>query len=348
MNGGTSDSLSQNEIDLLFGGGGGGGTVTTPKADRPRRTSDDLQVYDFRRPARISKDRKRSLQAMYGLLCKSLEGWLTGRVRDQIELELQSVEQLTFGEFMLALPSPCASFVLDVGDDTGTQGVIDFGHELAFFLVDRLLGGAGITAMPDRALTQLERLVVRVVAERVASQLGEAWKDYVDLGLAVSGFESIPEMLQVANREDPVLVGNIEVRIGDTSSLLLLCLPFQSLEKFFTGDSSRRTTTVQGTPEERAADRGRLEGTLRSSRVSVSARLPEFAVPAHVLADLRPGMVLPTGLSPAVGLELFVAEQRRFAGLPGRVGKQLALRVTESVEPEPDDLIQPGREREDT
>ncbi len=349
---GTSDSLSQNEIDLLFGGGGGGGggagAPAPPRPDRRRTAADDLQVYDFRRPARISKDRKRSLQAMYGLLCKSLEGWLTGRVRDQIELELQSVEQLSFGEFMLALPSPCASYIVDVGGEYQNQGVIDFGHELAYFLVDRLLGGAGIPSFPDRGLSQLERLVVRVVAERISVQLGEAWKDYVELELGISGFESIPEMLQVANREDPVLVANIEVRIGDTSSLLLVCLPFQSLEKFFTGDTSRRTQTVVGTPEERAADRTRLESTLRTSRVSVSARLPEFSVPAHVLADLRPGMVLPTGLDPKAGLELFVANQRRFIGLPGRVGKTLAMRVTEPLDPEPDFLIAPGRQRQET
>ena len=346
---GTSDSLSQNEIDLLFGAGGGGSpsAPTATETRRKRRQTDDLQVYDFRRPARISKDRKRSLMAMYGLLCKSLEGWITGRVRDQIELELQSVEQLSFGEFMLALPSPCASYVLDVDDENGAQGVIDFGQELAFFLVDRLLGGAGTPNLPDRGLTQLERQVVRVIAERVSQQLGEAWKDYVQLDLSVTGFESIPEMLQVANREDPVLVGNIEVRIGDTSSLLLLCLPFQALEKFFTGDSTRRAGTVLGTAEERSEDRHNLENTLRTSRVSVAARLPQFAVPANVLADLRPGMVLHTGLNPNASLELFVAEQCRFTGAPGRVGKSLAMRVMDPVEPEPEDLIEPGRERDE-
>ena len=205
----TSESLSQNEIDLLFGGGGPATNVAQP----PREKAQDVQVYDFRRPARISKDRKRSLMAMYGLLAKSIEGWLSGRVRDQLELNLQSVEQLTFGEFMLALPSPCASYIVDVGD-TGHQGVIDFGHEFGFFLVDRLLGGAGSHQVPERTLTPIERLLVRLVADRIAAQLGEVWKDYVKLDLDVSGFESIPEMLQVANREDPVLVANIGVEPG--------------------------------------------------------------------------------------------------------------------------------------
>lgn len=340
----SSESLSQNEIDLLFGGGG-----KARPAPRPERQGSmpDLQVYDFRRPARISKDRKRSLTAMYGLLSKTLEGWITGRVRDQIQLELQSVEQLTFGEFMLALPSPCASFIVDVGDQAGSQGVIDFGSEFAYYIVDRLLGGAGVPHIPERALTQLERLVVRIVADRVVNQLSEVWKDYVSLDLNITGFESIPEMLQAANREDPVLVGNIEVTIQDTSSLLLLCLPFATLEKFFTGSTNRRTHVHPGTPEERAADRAHLEESLRHARLPVAARLPQFKVPVHKLADLRPGQILPTGLEPDSGLELFVADQRRFKGVPGRVGRTLAMRVDTPVVPEPEDLIQPGRERID-
>ncbi len=334
----ASHSLSQNEIDLLFTEG----RAEAPTPAAPEK-SQDVQVYDFRRPARISKDRKRSLMAMYGLLAKSLEGWLTGRVRDPVELDLQSVEQLTFGEFMLALPSPCASYIVDVGD-TGQQGVIDFGHEFGFFLVDRFLGGSGGHVVPERTLSPIERLVVRIIADRVALQLSEVWKDYVKMDLEISAFESIPEMLQVANREDPVLVANIGVTMGDLTSLLLLCLPFATIEKFFTGTSKRRVSIAQGSPEEQAQDRGRIETSLRASRIPVAARLSSFSVPLSTLLALKPGRVLTTGLSKATDLEVFVAGQRRFLGTPGRVGKNMAVRVLDITRPEPDDLIEPGRD----
>ncbi|NJD17869.1 MAG: hypothetical protein FIA95_01085 [Gemmatimonadetes bacterium] len=335
----TSESLSQNEIDLLFGGGGAAAPMPIPA----RARSQDLQVYDFRRPARISKDRKRSLMAMYGLLAKSIEGWLTGRVRDPVELVLQSVEQLTFGEFMLALPSPCASYVCDVGS-TGQQGVIDFGHEFAFFLVDRMLGGVGSHVMPERTLSAIEQQVVRIVADRVSLQLREAWKDHVRLELEVSGFESIPEMLQVANREDPVLVANIGVSMGSLNSLLLLCLPFTTVEKFFTGTSARRSVAGHGTAEERASERRHLEGALRTAKLTVGARLPEFEVALSELLVLGPGSVLRTGIAPGTDIDVLVAGQRRFVGTPGRVGKQVVERLTEAVRPEPDELIRPRRE----
>jgi len=335
----TAETLSQNEIDLLFGGDAD--SPLAPAFD----SGSDVRLYDFRRPARISKDRKRSLSAMYGLLAKAIESWLAGRVKDKIELELLSVDQLTFGEFVLALPSPSASFILDIAG-SGAQGVIDIGHEFGYFAVDRFLGGTGPHAIPERAFTPLERLIVRIVADRLAFQLSEVWKDYVQLNLSISGFESIPEMLQVANREDPVLVANIGVTMGDLTSLILVCLPFLPLEKFFTGTSSRRMSLAKGSEDELRQDRNRIEASLRTARIEVSARLPRFEVNLAELAGLEPGKIIATGLPPTTDLEIYVSGQRRFAGAPGRVEQKLAVRVVHEVQPEPENLIQPERGRQ--
>lgn len=335
----TSESLSQDEIDLLFNAGGD----EAPETEEAKR-GPDVQVYDFRRPARISKDRKRSLEAIYGLLTKSLEGWLTARVRDPIALELQSVEELTFGEFMLALPSPCASFILDV-EGTGQQGVMDFGHEFAYFMVDRFLGGTGRPAVLERSLTPTERLLVRLLADRVAQQLAEVWQDHVKMNLAISGFEAIPEMLQAANREDPVLVANLNVAIGDINSPLLLCLPFSVLEKFFTSTGPRKVQIAQGTREEREAERQSLEESLRNARVNVQARFRPSRISLKELASLKEGSVLKTTLGTDAELMVLVSGQQRFSGVPGRVGKKLAARLVDILEVEPNDLIQPGGER---
>jgi flagellar motor switch protein FliM len=337
----TTESLSQGEIDLLFSAGGD----ESSQSERIHR-GPDVQIYDFRRPARISKDRKRSLEAIYGLLAKSVEGWLSGRVRDALSLELQSVEELTFGEFQLALPSPCASFILDVKGATGQQGVIDFGHEFAYFIIDRFLGGSGEPAVPERSLTPTERLLVRLVADRIAIQLGEVWQDHVKMELGISGFESIPEMLHVANREDPVLVANLDVSIGDMSSPLLLCLPFANLEKFFTASVGRKIQIAQGTQEERSEELRSLEGALRSARIPVQARFEDTQLTLRDLASLKEGSVLNTNLATDAELFVYIAGQKRFAGVPGRVAKNLAARLVETLEVEPMDLIQPGRERD--
>jgi flagellar motor switch protein FliM len=332
----ASEPLSQHEIDRLFdvageaagiGGIDGSGT--------------DVQVYDFRRPSRISKDRLRSLEAMYGLLARSLEGWLTGRIRSQVELELLEVQQFSFGEFLLSLPTPCASFVFEIADSGGQQGVIDFGHDFAFFVVDRLLGGSGPTWVPDRPLTPLERMMVRLVADRVAEQLTEIWQDHVRLDLTLSRFESIPDMLNVANREDPVLVASLEVHAADIRSPLLLCLPFSVLEKFFTSGTSQRIYGPRASDRDREIDRAAIESSLRQVHLPVRARLPRFPLAMRELASLQPGSVMLTGHTTDTEVEVHIGSERSYYAEIRRVGRKLAVRITRTLLPDAADTDHP-------
>lgn len=329
-----SETLSQQEIDALFNGGASEAEAE-PSEPTPRgRAADDVQVYDFRRPNLISKDRLRALEAMYGLACKAIENWLTARVRTQIELELVSVEHFNYGEFVFSLPSPCSAYVFDIAD-SGQQALVDFGRDVAYFLVDRLLGGSGAPLIQDRVLTPLERMVVRIAADQIASELNAVWKEHVRLGLTMSRFESMPEMLRTSNREDPVLVANVMVKGAGLESQLVLCLPFAVLEKFFTGYGHQRVQSARGNSREREIDRTAIEGTLRGACLPVSARFPTAAVAMQDLAYLQVGQTMMTGLPQDVELDVWVGPQRRYIGLPGRAGNRIAVRLKEPVESTP-------------
>ena len=321
----SSETLSQSEIDLLLRRGG---TPTPPVASSSG--SPDVQVYDFRRPSRVSKEKLRALEAMYERLVKSLEGWLIGRVRGQIELQLQGIEPFSFGEFIFSLPTPCAAYLFNIADSGGQQGVIDIGHEFAYFLVDRFFGGGSSGSTPmDRSLTPIERMAVRSVAERMTAQLQEVWHDHVSMELGLAGFESFPEIIQAVNREDPVLVANIEVRSGEMTSLVLICLPFAVLDKFFAGTSHKRINSIAGSEREREVSRGLTESSLRAAHVQISARLPAFQLPLRALSNLHVGGVLTTGIERDSTVEVLVSGQRRFTAAAGKVGQKLAMRVLE-------------------
>ena len=323
----SSETLSQSEIDaLLRREGAAAGARPSGAAAGP-----DVQVYDFRRPSRVSKERLRTIEAMYERLVKSLEGWLISRVRGQVEVRLQGIESISFGEFVISLPTPCASYLFDISDSGHQQGVIDIGHEFAFFLVDRLFGGGSAAATTmDRSLTPIERLAVRSVADRIMTLVQEIWSDHVSLDLRLAGFESFPEIMQAVNREDPVLIASLEVRAGDLRSLILLCLPLAVLDKFFAGTTRRRINAVAGSERERERSRELTETSLRAASVQVAARLPVFHLPLRALSTLQVGGILSTGIPRSAQLDVLVSGQRRFAGAAGRVGQKLAVRVTEA------------------
>lgn len=323
---GASGTLSQGEIDSLLGGSG-----VLPERDI-RSSDPSVQLYDFRRPHRVSKERLRTLETMYERMVKSLESWIIGRVRGQIEMRLVAVEQFSFGEFTLSLPTPCASFIFDIADSGGQQGIVDVGHEFAFYLIDKLFGGIGDQGPDPRPLTRVERMAIRGVADRVTQQLQEIWADHIPLSLEISSFESFPDiLLQTANRDDPVLVANIEVTAGDTTSLMLVCLPFGVLDRFFTNTSRKRVNAATGSDHERAANRAIAEESLRATRVTVSARLPEFRMAMRDIAALTVGGVISTALPHDSPIRVLIGQQDRFAGTPGRVGQKLAVRLDGAI-----------------
>lgn len=334
----SHDALSQSQIDELLVHGAGAATASA---------GGDTQLYDFRRPHRISTDKLRALKGLYEGLGKSVEGWLLTRVRGDVQLVLQGVEQYSFGEFTLSLPTPCASFTFDLANTGGQGGVIDFGHAFAYFLVDRLFGGGTGVAVPDRALTPLERMSVRSVADRVVGYLGEAWREYVDMECTLAGFESVPDMLRVANRDDPVLVATYQATAGGQASTLICCLPFAVLEKFFAGGTERRST-ILGSEAERAENARLAERALRATRIVVSARLPQFRLSLRELFSLRQGSLVATGIPRTAELDVLVGSQRRFQASPGRVGGSLAVRLTEDVQPAPETVTIPFTRHDET
>lgn len=318
----SSETLSQNDIDRLLGGGSRPSGTPAPEMD--------VQVYDFRRPPRVSKERLRTIEAMYERLAKGLEAWLLARVRGQLEVRLQSVEQFSFGEFALSLPMPCSSFIFDV-TGTGQKGVIDIGPEFSTFIIDRLFGGEGTGSTLTRTLTPIERMAVRSVADKIGGLVQEIWQDQVTLDIQLTGFESSPEMLQVVNREDPVLVANIEFTTANISSLLLVCLPLSVLEKFFAASSQQRGASLTTSDRERETTRLHSETALRATKVPLTARLPEFHLSMRDIASMTEGAIIPTGIPTDARVIVRAHTQERFIGYPGRVNGNLAVRIHDSV-----------------
>ncbi|MCE9602284.1 MAG: FliM/FliN family flagellar motor switch protein [Gemmatimonadetes bacterium] len=315
-------AFSQDDIDRLLKGGGGAATATVAG-------DADVQLYDFRRPARVSRDRLRTLEAMYERLVRSLEGWLVSRLRDTIDLRLQSVEQVSYAEYLLTLNTPSASFLVRIEDAGSQQGVVDFNPSLAYFLIDRLFGGGGAPTILDRVVSPIERLALDTVADRAVSDLMEVWWDHAKLQLAVTGFESIPEIMQAVERDVPCLVATVNAKFAGGNGLLSICLPLNVVEQFFTRSADRRLSDPVGTEAERKTSREQTEQSLRMTTVPAIARLPEFRIPMRDLLRFAAGTTIATGIPMGTPLELIVGGQPRFRVQAGRVKQLRAVSVTD-------------------
>ncbi|MFN8651591.1 MAG: FliM/FliN family flagellar motor switch protein [Gemmatimonadales bacterium] len=332
-----ADTFSQKDIDSLLKG-------AAPAAVPEQQI--EVIPYNFLRPPRIAKDRQALLNGIYQRLAVSLQSLFSSRLRSPVDVILSSVEQATFAEFIFSLASPCAAYVHDLGDKVGGQGVIDMGSDLSYYLIDRLFGGPGEAVDIKRPLTLLERTVVRGVADKVWALAAEAWGDHLIFAPEYVGFESSPDALQIANREDNVLVANIEVKAGSFAGLITMCVPLMSLESFLQEKPTRHFHNVKTTPAEREQTRRNVEQLLRISQLELTARFPLFQLKARDVGKLEVGQVIHTGHPYDVPVELHVRGQRRFLGTLGQSRKYVGLRISQQLHPQrPDGTPRSSRGR---
>jgi flagellar motor switch protein FliM len=123
----------------------------------------------------------------------------------------------------------------------------------------------------------------------------------------------------------------VEFSTGNVSSLLLICLPFSVLDKFFTSHGQQRTGLLTTSDLERETTRQRSEAALRATKVPLTARLPDFQLSMRDIAGITEGSILPTGISTDARIILRAGTQERFIGHPGRVNGHLAVRILDAV-----------------
>ena len=94
----AEDVLSQNEIDKLLSAlSTGEVSAEEVQAEEEERK---VKTYDFKRPDKFSKDQIRTLNMLYENFARLLNTHLSTHLRTMVNVEVVSVEQLTYQEFL--------------------------------------------------------------------------------------------------------------------------------------------------------------------------------------------------------------------------------------------------------
>lgn len=141
-----ADILSQEEVDLLLNAVAEGDLdIESRELERPAAEFRDTAIYDFRRPERVSKEQLKGLQSLFENFARELSIMLPPFLRTVVRVDLVSIDQLTYDEFILSVSRPTALSVVNMNPLEGNC-VIELSPPLVFPIVDRVLGGEGTAA----------------------------------------------------------------------------------------------------------------------------------------------------------------------------------------------------------
>lgn len=222
--------LSQSEIDNLLAGIGKEPAAGEKEAPEVQKEGQDVQSFDFRRPNRVSKNQLRIFQTVHETFAELFSYYLASKLQTLVSIAVSSVDQLFYSEYQLSIGSPTCLYVFNI-ESTEGRGVMEFSPTLVLAIVERLLGGgSGEPAKKLRAVTEIEKALVKGTIEKALQDLQGAWKSVSELRFSLDRFESEADFLQIAPASEIVLVVSFDVQIANGTYLMNLCFPTFSLE----------------------------------------------------------------------------------------------------------------------
>ncbi len=325
-----SEVLSQSEIDALLSALSDGSVDADLLKEKELKSK--VKVYDFRRPNKFSKDQIHTLQVIYENYARTLGTYLSGQLRVPLQVELLSVEQLTYEEFIRSIPNPTILNIFSLYPLHGSA-IMEINPNLGFAFLDRLLGGPGYAPSKARALTEIEQTVIERLSQRMLDYLEEPWGSIIQIEPSLERVETNPQFTQLVQPTEIMIIVSLETRMGDVMGMINICIPFLVLEPILDKLNVHyyySTAAQERSPANIAAIRTKLENTT----IPIKVVMGKTVITVRDLLALSVGDVIPLNRNISQELDIVIGNRAKFLGKPGVFANRMAIQVTGIVEEE--------------
>ncbi|MBV9499952.1 MAG: FliM/FliN family flagellar motor switch protein [Acidobacteriaceae bacterium] len=271
--------LLQEEVD----------TVVQDAKDAGSRKASEVADFDFGHLDRIPKSKVRAVHLLHENFVRNLSSSLSAYLRSYVALNLASLEQVSYSEFIEGLDSPTCIAYIGLQPYEGTA-VLEMNTGLMFAFLELLLGSKGrAPSSVQRKITEIEKTLLQTLLRIILRDLGEAWKTVAEISLSVQSLASEPQLLQVLAPAEAVVLIAIEVHVGSTTGLMNLAIPSIFIKRLrHKFDDVRQVRRVESTGH----DQAHMAQLLQDAYVTFEARIPGGAIRAQTLLNLEIGDVL--------------------------------------------------------
>lgn len=337
-----SDTLSQAEVEnLLNAMEGAQGAPADPKPVVEQASfatvgelnlpTEKITPYDFKRPERVGKEQMRALQTMHEGFGRNFGAAISALLRTLVDVQLTSVDQLTYSEFVFSLENPTCFNLINAEPLEG-QLILDINPSLLFPMIDRLLGGGSDSSTTvRRPLTEIELRLVGRLTDLFLDEMRHAWENVLELKLSVDRVESNPQLVQIVPPNEVVVLISFELTIGEVRGMMNLCIPFNTIERIAPKLSANSWITYSKRPPSPESIQ-QISDQLSESIVEVAVELAETGISTADLINLRVGDIIATEKDVKQPLRVSVEGKPKFHASAGAIKGRKAIQVIEPME----------------
>ena len=316
-----SKVLSQEEIDALLGYGSDANDLGVQKSGVQAILNSNMVFYE----------RLPMLEIVFDRLIRQMATSLRNYTQDNVEVSLEAIESMRFGEYMDSLTLPTLINVFKA-EEWDNYGLMSLDSSLIYSLVDVLLGGRrGTVAMrvEGRPYTTIELNIIKEIIQLILSDLSAAFDPVTSVGFTFDRLETNPRFAQITRDSNAVIVAHLRIDMESRGGKIDLMLPYTTLEpvrelllQMFMGERFGRDTVWEN----------HLMSKLWDTDVEVKAILKETKDLLSDVSKWEKGSFFPLDIAPNEDVKVYCGDVPLFEGNMGRRDKHIVIRVKGKAE----------------
>lgn len=212
--------LDQAEIDTLLGGN---------QEDTPDRVGVDVLLDS----STISYERLPMLEVAFDHLVKLLTTALRNFTSDTVEVRLEHMSSVRFGDYIDSIPLPALIGVFRAAQWENNPFIININSSLTYAIVDVLLGGRKGTPpnrTEGRPYSTIERNLILRLFHVVLKELSSAFEPITHVDFNFDRIETSPRFATIARPVNASIVVSIRIEMDERAGNIEFLLPYASLE----------------------------------------------------------------------------------------------------------------------
>lgn len=316
---GTERILNQDEIDSLLG-----------FSLEDEEEDENSGIRAIINSAMVSYERLPMLEVVFDRLVRLLTTSLRNFTSDNVEVSLDAITSIRFGDYLNSIPLPAILSVFRA-EQLDNFGLLTVDSNLIYSIVDVLLGGRrGTVAMrvEGRPYTTIERSLVTRLVEVILADAKQAFAPLTDVDFELDRIETNPRFAAIARPANAAILVKLRIDMEDRGGRAELLLPYATLEPIrkmllqnFMGEKFGRDNIWEG----------HLASELWAAKVDIQAVLDEMQVPLRRMLDLQVGETIFLNASPESKVKVKCDDIQLTDGRVGRIGHKVAIRVENPI-----------------
>jgi flagellar motor switch protein FliM len=314
------DVLSQKEIDALVNSMNSGEAPTDDQLSK-----DSVHEYDFRTANKFTKEHIRTIEAIIKSFAHLLSNYFVGMLRTSCEIEILSMEEMSFTEFNNSVPALSVISVISMSPMEGSA-IFEISKETACSIFSRVLGGSKTVPGEKAQFTEIEMAIMERVVWQILKYYDDAWDKMMTVNSSLERLENSMQFAQVSDGNEAVLVATLNIQLGGENGLASFCFPWQMLNTQLKKLSPKVWYTQANGKKVEAFPEKAIK-SLSSTNVELRAVFNTTDARAEDIIRLQPGDVITLDHKEGEALTILVQNKEKYKAVYGKQRGRYAIKI---------------------